>query len=102
MKNVIALQKNVGWKHIQLDEVTKMQKSWEWDGKAYRVDVFFGRLINGCKTPVVIMNTYEQGAGAREIVDDNCDIWNNMFTSVTEDEGNEYFKYLKKHGFVVC
>lgn len=101
MDNVIALQKNVGWKHIQLDDVTKMQKSWNWYGKEYRVDVFFGRLINGHKTPVVIMNVYEQGAGAKQVIDDNCDVWENMFTSTTKDEGNNYFLYLKKHGFAV-
>lgn len=99
---VVALQKNVGWTHVQLDEITKMQKSWTWENKEYRVDVYFGRLRDGRFTPVVIMNVYEQGAGAKQVVDDNCDVWKNMFTSTTIDEGNEYFRYLRKHGFQVC
>lgn len=96
---VIALQKGIGWSYVQLDEITKLQKSWNWEGKEYRVDVYFGRLRDGRETPVVIMNVYEQGAGAKQVVDDNCDVWNNMFTSTTADAGNEYFRYLKKHGF---
>lgn len=99
--SIIALQKNVGWKHVQLDEVTKMQKSWTWEQKEYRVDVFFGKLRDGSLTPVVIMNVYEQGAGAKNVVDDNCDVWENLFTSTTKDEGNNYFMYLRKHGFKV-
>lgn len=99
MASVIALQKNIGWSHVQLDEVTKMQKSWEFENKEYRVDVYFGKLRNGSFTPVVIMNVYEQGAGAKYVVDDNCDVWKNMFTSTTETEGNEYYRYLIKHGF---
>jgi len=99
MANIIACKKNVGWKHVQLDKVTKMQKSWEYDGKTYRVDVYFGTLRDGRFSPVVIMNVYEQGAGAKQVVDDNCDIWKNIFTSTTKDEGNEYYKYLVKHGF---
>ena len=98
-KSVVALRKNVGWSHVQLDEVTELQKSWEWEGKEYRVDTFFGRLRDGSFTPVVIMNVYEQGAGTRQVIDDNCDVWTNMFTSTTKDEGNEYFRYLLKHGF---
>lgn len=101
MASVIALQKGIGWSHIQLDEVTKLQKSWDWEGKSYRVDVYFGRLRSGKFTPVVIMNVYEQGAGTRQVVDDNCDVWKNMFTSTNTDEGNEYFRYLRKHGFKV-
>jgi hypothetical protein len=100
-KSVIALQKNIGWKHVQLDEVTKMQKCWNWNSKEYKVEVYFGKLRDGSFTPVVVMNVYEQGAGAKEIVDDNCDVWRNMFTSTTKEEGNEYFKYLRKHGFEV-
>jgi len=101
MANVIALQKNVGWSHVQLDDITKMQKSWNWQNKEYRVDVFFGTLRDGSFTPVVIMNVYEQGAGTKHVVDDNCDIWKNFFTSTTKDEGNEYFRYLLKHNFRV-
>lgn len=97
--SVIALQKNVGWSHVQLDDITKMQKSWRYDNKEYRVDVYFGRLRDGRCTPVVIMNVYEQGAGAKQVIDDNCDVWKNLFTSTTKDEGNDYFLYLKKHGF---
>ena len=100
MENVIALKNGTGWTHVQLDEVTKLQKSWMDDGKEYRVDVYFGRLRDGRFTPVVIMNVYEQGAGTKHVVDDNCDVWQNMFTSTTADEGNAYFRYLKKHGFV--
>lgn len=99
--NVIALEKGKGWNHIQLSQVTKMQKAWEFDGKEYRVDVFFGRLMDGKGTPVVIQNAYEQGAGAKMVVDDNCDVWENIFTRTTKEEGNEYFKYLKKHSFNV-
>ena len=99
MKDVIACTRNAGWTHVQLDEVTKMQKSWKWENKEYRVDVFFGRLRDGGNTPVVIINVYEQGAGAKQVVDDNCDVWKNMFTSTTKDEGNEYYRYLLKHSF---
>ena len=69
-KSVIALQKNVGWKHVQLDGVVKLQKSWNYEGEEYRVDVFFGTLRNGNATPVVIMNVYRQGAGTKEVIDD--------------------------------
>lgn len=102
---VIALQKNVGWKHVQLDDVTKLQKSWteEYDGYTaeIRVDVYFGKLRDGNFTPVVIMNVYEQGAGTKQVIDDNCDVWEDMFTRTSKEEGNEYFKYLRKHGFQV-
>lgn len=98
-----VIANNRGWRHIQLDEVTKMQKSWKEEKDGYtaecRVDVFFGRLRSGKFTPVVIMNCYEQGAGTHQLVDDNCDIWKNMFVETTKEEGNEYFRYLKKHGF---
>ena len=101
--SVIALQKNVGWSHVQLDEITKLQKSWTEEREGYvaecRVDVFFGRLRDGRFTPVVIMNVYDQGAGAKRVIDDNCDVWTNVFTSTTKDEGNDYFRYLLKHGF---
>lgn len=101
--SVIALQKNVGWSHVQLDEITKLQKSWTEEREGYtaecRVDVFFGRLRDGKFTPVVIMNVYDQGAGAKRVIDDNCDVWTNVFTSTTKDEGNDYFRYLLKHGF---
>lgn len=99
---VIALQKGIGWSHVQLDEITKMQKAWMCEGKEYRVDAYFGRLRDGRFTPVVIMNVYEQGAGTKHAVDDNCDVWKNMFASTTVDEGNDYFRYLRKHGFKVC
>ena len=99
MNKVVTLQKGIGWSHVQLDDITKMQKSWVEEDKEYRVDVYFGRLRDGRFTPVMIMNVYEQGAGAKEVVDDNCDVWKNMFTPTTRDEGNEYFLYLKKHGF---
>lgn len=101
MRQVVALQKNVGWKHVQLDNVTKMQKAWEWEGKEYRVDVYAGTLRDGGFTPVLIMNVYEQGAGTKQIVDDNCDVWNNVFTTTTKEEGNAFYYYLKKHGFKV-
>lgn len=101
MKSVIALQKNIGWKHVQLDGVKKLQKSWEFDNKQYRVDAYFGRLRNGSWTPVVIMNVYEQGAGVKQVVDDNCDIWDNRFLTVSKEFGNEWYKYLLKHGFQV-
>lgn len=84
---------------VQLDNIVKMQKSWKYDGKDYKVDAFFGRLRDGSATPVVIMNAYEQGVGVNEVVDDNCDIWANVFTRTTKDEGNAYYKYLLKHGF---
>lgn len=99
MASVIALQKNIGWGHVQLDDITKMEKSWSWENKAYAVEVYFGRLRDGNFTPVVIQNVSEQGAGAKQVIDDNCDVWTNMFTRTTKDEGNEYFKYLRKHGF---
>lgn len=101
MENVIALKKGTGWTHVQLDEVTKLQKSWTEEGKEYRVDVYFGRLRDGRFTPVVIMNVYEQGAGTKLVVDDNCDVWENMFSTTTSEEGNDYFRYLLKHGFKV-
>jgi len=84
---------------IQLDEITKMQKSWTWENKEYRVVVFFGRLRDGRFTPVIIMNVYEQEAEVEQAIDDNCDVWKSMFISTTVDEGNEYFRYLRKHGF---
>jgi len=103
MKNsVIALQKNVGWKHVQLDDITKLQKSWNWENKVYRVDAYFGKLRDGRFTPVIIMNVYEQGAGVKQVIDDNCDVWQNVFTSTNKDEGNEFYKFLRKHGFEVC
>ena len=98
-KSVIALQKNIGWKHVQLDDVVKLQKCWEFEGKEFRVDVFFGKLRDGRSTPVVVMNVYEQGAGARNVVDDNCDVWENGFFSTNKEEGNEFYKYLLKHSF---
>lgn len=98
MKNIIALTKT-GWSHVQLDDVTSLQKEWNYENKEYRVDVFFGTLRDGKQTKVVIMNVYEQGAGTKQVTDDNCDVWNNMFTSTNKEEGNEYYKYLKKHGF---
>ena len=99
MISVIALQNNIGWSHIQLDDVTKLQKSWEFQNKEYRVDVFFGKLRDGKSTPVIVMNVYEQGAGAKYVVDDNCDVWKNFCTFTTKDTGNEYYKYLLKHSF---
>lgn len=101
MRDVIALQKNKGWSHVQLDEVTQLQKSWTWEDKEYRVDVFFGRLRSGKFTPVVVQNVYEQGAGTKRVIDDNCDVWENRFVETDADTGNEYFRYLKKHGFHV-
>ena len=102
---VIGLVPKRGWIHVQLDNVTKLQKSWEDDGVDYtaecRVDVFFGTLRDGKCTPAIIMNVYEQGAGTKQVIDDNCDVWENMFTSTTKEDGNEYFKYLRKHGFEV-
>lgn len=98
MKDIIALTKR-GWSHVQLDNVTSLQKEWNYENKEYRVDVFFGTLRDEKQTKVVIMNVYEQGAGTKHVVDNNCDVWNNMFTSTNKEEGNEYFKYLRKHGF---
>ena len=101
-KKVIALTKN-GWEHVQLDNVVKVQKAWTEEREGYtaecRADAYFGTLRNGSFTPAVIMNVYEQGAGSKYVVDDNCDIWKNMFASTTKEEGNEYYKYLLKHGF---
>lgn len=99
MTDVIACRKGVGWKHVQLDNVYKLVKKWDWEGKEYRVDAYFGTLRDGNFSPVVIMNVYEQGAGTKCVVDDNCDVWKNMFTTTTKEEGNDYYKYLKKHGF---
>ena len=98
-KKVIALRKGIGWTYVQLDDITKLQKEWTWDGKEYRVDVYFGTLRDGSFTPAVVMNVHEQGAGTKQVIDDNCDVWKNIFTSTNKDEGNEYFKYLVKHGF---
>lgn len=99
MKSIVALHKNYGWKHVQLDNVTKMQKAWEYEGEEYRVDVFFGKLRNGNQTPIVIMNVHRQGAGTNMVIDDNCDVWKNIFTTTNKEDGNEFFLYLKKHGF---
>lgn len=99
MEKVIALVKNEGWTHVQLDNVTKMQKSWTFEGQEYRVDVFFGTLRSGKFTPVIIMNVHCQGCGTKQVVDDNCDVWKNFMASTTKNEGNEYYGYLKKHGF---
>lgn len=98
MAAVIALQKN-----IQLDNITKMQKSWAEERDGYvaecRVDVYFGTLRDGRFSPVVIMNVYDQGAEVKQVIDDNCDVWSNMFTGTTKAEGNDYYRYLLKHGF---
>ena len=104
MTQVIPFRRkqNAGWGHVQLDSITKVQKSWSWEDREYRVDAYFGTLRDGNFTPVVIMNVYEQGAIINRAFDDNCDMWQNTFTSTTKDEGNEYFKYLRKHGFTVC
>lgn len=99
MASIICCRKGIGWKHIQLHKVFKLQKTWEYDNKEYRVDAYFGRMCNGSFTPTVIMNVYEQGAGTKCVVDDNCDVWKNMFTSTTQEDGNAFYKYLKKHGF---
>ena len=98
-KSVIALHKGEGWKHIQLYDVTHLQKSWRRGNKEYKVNVYFGKLGDENATPVVIMNVYEQGAGVKEVVDDNCDVWKSFFTSTNKEEGNCYYKYLRKHGF---
>lgn len=102
-KDVIALVPKTGWTHVQLDDVTKMQKYWTEEHEDYteecRVDVYFGTLRNGHETPVVIMNVYSQGAGVKQVIDDNCDVWKNMFTRITKDDGNDYYRYLIKHGF---
>lgn len=99
MASIIALQKGIGWKHVQMDVGLKLCKAWEWEEKEYRVDAYFGTLRDGRFTPVVVMNVYEQGAGTKQVIDDNCDVWTNIFTSTTKEEGNEFYKYLKKHGF---
>lgn len=96
---VIALQKGIGWKHIELNQVYEMRKFWIWDNKEYRVDVYFGRLCDKDNIPVVIMNVSEQGAGVKQVIDDNCDVWTNIFVRTTKDEGNDYYRYLVKHGF---
>ena len=105
MAAVIALQKGKGWTHVQLDVAKKLEKSWKEQREDYvaeiRVEAYFGTLRNGSFTPVVIMNVSEQGCGTKQVIDDNCDVWTNIFTSTTKDEGNEYFKYLRKHGFQV-
>ena len=94
-----VIANNGGWKHVQLDDITRMQKSWVWEETEYRVDAYFGKLRDGRFTPVIIVNCYVQGAGANSVVDDNCDIWKTTFTATTKEDGNEFFKYLKKHGF---
>ena len=43
MKNIIALTKT-GWSHVQLDNVTSLQKEWNYENKEYRVDVFFWNI----------------------------------------------------------
>lgn len=101
-KSIIALQENVGWEYIQMDDITKLQKSWNWENKEYRVDAYFGKLRDGKATPAVIMNVYEQSIGIKQAIDDNCDVWQSIFTSTNKDEGNEFYKYLRKHGFEVC
>ena len=100
MKNQVVALTCRGWSHVQLREYMKLQKSWIFEGQEYRVDAYFGKLCDGNETPVIIMNVYNQGCGATEVVDDNCDVWRNVFTSTNKEEGNEYYKYLKKHGFV--
>lgn len=100
MKNQVIALTHRGWSHVQLRKYMKLQKSWSFEGQEYRVDAYFGKLCDGNETPVVIMNVYNQGCGATEVVDDNCDVWRNVFVSTNKEEGNEYYKYLKKHGFV--
>lgn len=101
MAAAIAITKD-GWKHVQLDGVKKLQKSWTWEGKEFRVDAFFGTMRDGNFSPTLVMNAYEQGAGTKQVVDDNCDVWTNVFTTVSKEFGNEWYKYLRKHGFAVC
>ena len=97
-KYMVALTKS-GWKAVQLDNVIKLEKHWVFEEKGYKAEAFFGTMRNGSFTPTVIMKVYCQGVGTKEIIDDNCDVWKNIFTSTTKEEGNEYFKYLLKHGF---
>lgn len=103
MAAVIALQKNVGWDHIQMDNITKMQKSWTEQRDGYvaecRVDVFFGTLRDGRFSPAIVMNVYDQGAGTKQVIDDNCDVWGNGFDVVSKNDGNDYYRFLLKHGF---
>lgn len=99
-QSVVARYPGKGWTNVDIDVIVKLQKSWdEEDGEACRVDVYFGRLLNRGQTPVVIMNVTSQGCGTKYVIDDNCDIWENLFASTSKEEGNEYYKYLKKHGF---
>lgn len=99
-QSVVALYPGKGWTNVDIDVIVKLQKSWdEEDGEACRVDVYFGKLLNRTQTPVVIMNVTSQGCGTKYVIDDNCDIWENIFASTSKEEGNEYYKYLKKHGF---
>lgn len=89
-------------KYIQLDNVKKLQKSWIWEGKEYRVEAYFGTMRDGKFSPIIVMNVYEQGTGAKQVVDDNCDVWDNRFLTVSKEFGNQWYLYLRKHGFVVC
>ena len=88
-----------GLNHLQLDNVVKMQKSWNYDNDDCKVEAIFGKMRNGRQTPVVVMNVYENGVSVSLVVDDNCDVWESMFATPSKEEGNEYFRYLKKHGF---
>jgi len=86
-------------RHVDIDVIVNLQKSWDEDDGACLVDVYFGKLLNRNQTPVVIMNVTHQGARVNHVIDYNCDIWENIFASTSKEEGNEYYKYLKKHGF---
>lgn len=81
-KSVIGLT-GKGWTHVQLRDVIKLQKSWVFEEQEYRVGAYFGKLCDGPETPVVIMNVYIQGAGAKQVIDDNCDVWNNILPQLT-------------------
>ena len=96
---IAACQKGKGWHHVQLDNVTQLEKTWNHENEVHSVHAFFGTLRDGRNTPAIIMNVSIQGCGATKIIDENCDIWENVFTSTTKEDGNEYYKYLKKHGF---
>lgn len=95
--NKVTALTTKGWTDVQMDGVIKLQKSWTWENEEYRVDAFFGKLRTG--TPAVVQNVYRQGAGTKQVIDDNCDVWENIFAITAKEEGNWYFKYLLKHGF---
>lgn len=87
-------------KYIQLTDVTELKKEWdEENGEHCKVVATFGLSKGYPGTPFVAMQVYRNGQKADDVMDENCDIWDNGAQFTNKDDGNEYYKMLIKHGF---